>query len=280
MEESLPETRPFGAPGASPEPHASADRAAAGSASGRPPLAYPGVRGQDPVIQWLMMAILAVIILCLAAVLSAIVFGLFNQNGAPRTEVEHELAFYSSKVQGGKADNETFALYVDALATAGQLSKANEALSQALRTAKDDKSYLYAEQARLLLDQKAYQQAVTAADKAMAEAQRELAAFKAANVAANRKANAGAVLADSYSTAALAKANALISVNDHAGAIKAFDSYLVVHADASDVLVARGQEKVRAGDKTGAAADFREALKYIPDFQPALDGLKQIGASK
>ena len=45
-------------------------------------------------------------------------------------------------------------------------------------------------------------------------------------------------------------------------------------------LVTRASAKVQLGDKKGAAADYRAALKYIPDYQPALDGLKQIGAAR
>ena len=78
----------------------------------------------------------------------------------------------------------------------------------------------------------------------------------------------------------MAKANALSALGDNAGAVKAFDAYLKVAPIDSDVLVLRGLAKVKAGDKAGAAADYRAALKYIPDDKPALNGLKQIGASK
>ena len=59
-----------------------------------------------------------------------------------------------------------------------------------------------------------------------------------------------------------------------------FDVYLKEQPTAADVLVKRGTTKVEVGDEKGAEADFRAALKFIPDYQPALDGLEQIGASK
>lgn len=234
----------------------------------------------DPLVRWLTIGIFIVIILWLAGVVSAFIFGMFNISGAPRTEIEHELAYYSALTQSGKANSQTFALYVDSLMRAGQLSKADDAIAQALKTAKTGRSYLYAEQAQLYLAEKKYQAASSTADTAMAEAEKELKAYIANNIANNRKADAGAVMPDSYSTAALAKARALLALNDYAGAIKAFDAELKVTPSDSDVHVARGQAKLHLGDKAGAAADFREALKYIPDYQPALDGLKQIGASK
>ena len=84
----------------------------------------------------------------------------------------------------------------------------------------------------------------------------------------------------SYQTAALAKAAALITTKDYAGAIKVYDIYLADQPVDSDVLVQRATAKIQVGDKKGAEADFRAALKYIPDYQPALDGLKQIGATQ
>ena len=84
----------------------------------------------------------------------------------------------------------------------------------------------------------------------------------------------------SYSTAALAKAEALVASQDYAGGIKAFDAYLEQEPTGSDVLVMRAQAKVKAGDTTGAEADYRAALRFVPDYKPALDGLKQIGAAQ
>jgi tetratricopeptide (TPR) repeat protein len=268
--------RGSGPAAAAGEPHEN-DQAAPARVPGRVPLRP---RQQDPLTGRLTVAIIVVIILWLAGVLSALVFGVFNQTGAPRTQVEHDLASYSAQVQSGKANSETFAAYADALVRAGQFSKADAVLNQALKTARQGRSFLYAEQAKLFIAESEYQQSVTAADKAIAEADKELAAFKAANLANNRAADAGAVLPDSYTSAALSKARALLSLKDYAGAIKAFDADLRINPSDADVLVARGEAKAQTGDKTGAGQDFRAALKYVPDYQPALDGLKKIGATK
>jgi tetratricopeptide (TPR) repeat protein len=237
-------------------------------------------RTSDPVVRWLTLAILGLIIIWLGTVLSAVMFGLINPAGPPRTAAERDIDYFTGLAQSGKASSQVYAQYVDTLIRAGQYTKAQQALDKALQAAKQDKSYLYAQQANLLLARKDYQGTVPAADKAMAEAEKEYKAFVAANIAANRRANAGAVLPEPYATAAFAKASALIAVKDYAGAIKAFDLYLKLHPTDSDVLVTRAYAKVQVGDKKGATADYRAALKYIPDYQPALDGLKQIGAAK
>ena len=237
-------------------------------------------RTSDPVVRWLTLAIAGVIILWLVGILSAMMFGLLTPPKSPRTETEDQLMTLGQAVRSGRANSQTYAEYVSVLIGAGQLDKAQQALNEALQTAKADKSYLYAEQADLLYAQKDYKGTVAAADKAMAEANKELKAFMANNVKNNLAPSAGAFLPTSYNDAALAKANALLASKDYAGGIKALDLYLKQSPTDSDILVQRGEAKILVGDKQGAAADFRAALKYIPDYQPALNGLKQIGAAQ
>ncbi len=240
----------------------------------------PPKRASDPVIRWLVLGIAAVVVVWLVTMLSAMIFGLLTPPSSPRTSAERDLMVLTGTVQSGKATTQTYAQYVGTLISAGQLAKAQQALDQALKIVKKDKSYLYAQQADLLLAQKDYQGTVEAADKAIAEAEKELEAFMDANVKANRKRGAAAVMPSSHSTAALAKAEALMASKDIPNAIKAFDIYIKESPADSDILVRRAQAKVEVGDKAGATKDFKAALKFIPDYQPALDGLKQIGADK
>jgi tetratricopeptide (TPR) repeat protein len=244
-----------------------------------PPAAEPRRKG-DPVVRWLTLAIIIVVIFWLVSMLSAMMFGVIMPPKTPRTAAERDLSVLTAEVDTGRASTQTYARYIGALIRAGQLSKAQSALDQSMKVAKTDKSYLLAEQTQLLLVRKDYKGTASAADKAMAEAEKELKAFMDNNVKNNRRATAGAVMPTSYSTAALAKASALVASEDFAGAIKAFDAALAQDPSGSDVLVARAHAKAKVGDKNGAEADYRAALKYIPDYKPALDGLKQIGAAQ
>ena len=246
-------------------------------AAGKPPAPR---RVNDPVTRWLTIGIFAVIVLALATVVSALFFGVVNPSGPPRTEVEQQLLNYSADVDSGKADTQTFAKYADALIQAGQYSKAQSTLDVALKSAKTDKSYLYAEQAELYFATKRYQDTVTTADKAITEANAEITLFKRANKAANRTEDAGLHTPDSYGQAAFVKASALVSLKRPQDAIAAYDEYLKVSPNDSDVLVLRGDLKAQAGDTAGAQKDYRAALTFVPDYQPALDGLAKIGASK
>ena len=247
--------------------------------SGAPPTPRPARRG-DPVTRWLVLIIAVVLVLWLAAVVSAMLFGMLTPPSAPRTAAERALLFTEATVKSGSADAQTYARYIGVLIDTGQLSRAQGVLNQALKTAKTDRSYLLARQAQLLSLQKDYEGAVAAANKAMVEAKKELKAVMDKNVKANRKAGAGAVLPTSYEDASLIKAEALLATRDYKGAITVFDLYLVQEPTAADVLVKRGTTKAEIGDTKGAATDYRAALRFIPDYQPALDGLKQIGASK
>ncbi len=234
----------------------------------------------DPVVRWLIIGLAGVVVLWLVFMLSAMIFGLLSTPVSPRTSAERDLMVLTGTVQSGKATTQTYSQYVATLISAGQLAKAEQALDQALSIVKKDKSYLYAQQAQLALAQKDYEATVQAADKAMAEAKKELQAFMDENVKNNRKRTAGAQMPASFTTAALAKAQALVISKDWPGAVKAFDVYLKESPTDADVMVQRALAKIETGDEAGAEKDFKAALKYIPDYEPALDGLKQIGAEK
>ena len=240
----------------------------------------PQSGSSDPVSFWLGAAIFGVIIIALASVASGLVFGMFNISGAPRTQTERDLAYYGERAGSDRTNAKVVAQLVDTLLRAGQLNKAQETLDQAMKTAKADRSYLYAEQAQVYLTKKRYDQAAKEADKAMKEAEKELEAYMDNNEKNNRRRTAGARMPESYGSAALVKAGALVATKDWKGAVTTFDAYLVQSPTDSDVLCARAQAKVELGDKAGAAADFREALKFVPDYEPALQGLKQIGEAK
>jgi tetratricopeptide (TPR) repeat protein len=237
---------------------------------------YHEVRGPDPVARWLLLAVIGVIVLWVAGMFSAVLFGVLAPPKAPRTAAERDLVLLRQQVQSGTANTRTWAQYIDVLVTAGQLSKARESIGLALPQAKADKSFILAEQARLYLVEKDYPDAVHSADEAVAQAEAEYQAQAKANAA--RQITAGAQLPSSWDLALLTKARALTSSGDNANAVKAYNSYLEKNKTDADIIVRRGDAKAALGDTAGAGTDYRTALKFIPDFKPALDGLDRIGA--
>jgi tetratricopeptide (TPR) repeat protein len=230
----------------------------------------------DPVVRWLLIGISAVVILWLAGIFSALVFGMLTPSKSPRTATERNIALLSEQVQSGQADTIAWARYIDALVTAGQYSKARDVASTALTQAKSDKSYILAEQARLEFVTKDYSGAVGTADKAIAAADAEYQAKQTANTA--RHIAQGATRPDSWGLAVLTKAQSQSASGDKAGAIKTLDVYLAQTPTDSDILTQRGDLKAATGDVAGATKDYRQALKFIPDYKPALAGLSKIGA--
>lgn len=254
---------------------ATGDEAVPGTRESAGGLHYPEP-ASDPVTHWLLLALGAVVILWLAGVLSALAFGMLTPSKSPRTVTERNIALLQEQVQTGKAETIAWARYIDALTTAGQYSKARDVVNTALAQAKSDRSYILAEQARLEFMTKDYSAAVSSADKAIAAADAEYQAKIASNQA--KQIAAGAVMPDSWGLGVLTKSQAQAASGDKAAAIKTLDVYLAENATDSDVLVRRADLKAATGDTAGAQKDYRQALKYIPDYKPALDGLAKIGA--
>ena len=242
----------------------------------------PGAREEyraDPVTRMLLIGLLGVVVLFVVAIVSALAFGFLSPARAPRTLVERDLATYGEAVRTEKADAKTTASYAAALIDSGQMSEASALLVKALATARTDKSFLQVQQARLAYVQKQYDSAAKLGDVALVTADSELAGRIAELAKKGIKQKVESQRPLSWLPAARIKADALAATPDAARAIEAYDVYLKVSPGDSDVLVARGTQKVTTGDKAGAEKDFREALRFIPDFQPALEALKQIGAT-
>lgn len=233
----------------------------------------------DPVVRMLILALLGGVVLFLVAIVSAMVFGFLRPPQAPRTLAEKNLATYGVKVDAKTADAKTWASYIAALIDAGQLSKAKEVLAAASKSAQSDKSFLLVQQARLQYVTKDYAGCVKTSDRALVEAEKELeltvAELKAKGITQSPEKSRP----KSWLAAAHLKGDALAEMKDTAGAIKTYDAYLKVSPTDADILAVRGRLRARQGDKAGAEKDFREALRFIPDYQPALDGLKEIGAA-
>lgn len=58
-------------------------------------------------------------------------------------------------------------------------------------------------------------------------------------------------------------------------ALKMYDAFLKYSPLAADILIARGNLKLKMDDKKGALADFSEALRFVPDSTEAKDGIAQ-----
>ena len=87
-------------------------------------------------------------------------------------------------------------------------------------------------------------------------------------------------LHENYFLSALARGAIYQEQGDYAAAVEMYDLFLENRPPDTSVLVARGEAKAALGDTAGAEADFRDALRFIPDHAPALQGLEKIGAAR
>lgn len=232
----------------------------------------------DPVVRRIVYASFGILILWLAGILSALVFGLISPSGAPRTAVERALRSYEVLIEQGNTDARVWGEYISSLIETEQYIKAGRMIDQGMEVVAEGKSEIILQQSLLALARGDAEAAIQYADeaRAQAETEREELAKQYTEIGVTKKAE----LPEQYYRSMLAKAEALLLKGDRAAAIVEYDSYLEAKPTAANVYVLRGDLKAAEGDPEGAEADYRSALTYIPDYAEALSGLEKIGAER
>lgn len=229
----------------------------------------------DPVVQTMVWIALGLVILFLATIVSALFTGVMGTS-TPRTYPERQVAFAESAIEGGDHSPTAYANYVGALGDIGQFSKAQNVLDTLPTSARGTTNAdVEVAQARLYLAEKKYAAVVPAADKAMKIIKTKYDADL--KKAGTNFAKAYGLNANYYD-AALIKGLAQQASGDARAAVASFDLYLGKNPMESNVLVNRAEAKLKLNDIPGARADYKAALRYVPDLPRALDGLKKIGA--
>lgn len=187
---------------------------------------------------------------------------------------------YEAEVNAGNPDSRMWAEYAAALIASGQYSKAERIITQGLEVASTkDRSLIAVEGAFLALKRERFAEAIELADQTIALAKAEVKAVKEERDASGKP----PIEPDpppSLGRAILIKAKAYREMGDLPAAMAQYDEYLSRWPTAANVYVERAQLKVEAGDLAGAEADYRSALRYIPDYPDALEGLDAIGADR
>jgi tetratricopeptide (TPR) repeat protein len=192
----------------------------------------------------------------------------------PRTALERDIVQFRSDVQDKPTDPVGWVGLARSLRRAGRLDSANEAVKRGLAATKDAPA-LQVEQARLLLLSGEREKARTLAKKA-AELEDDRLRGESSRLAAKRI-DVGAQRLDqgtrieAYSLVAEIEA----SQSRWREAIAAYSAVLQSDPNLIDVLVARGDAYLAAGDMKRAAADFSAALRFDARNRPALQGLRR-----
>lgn len=232
---------------------------------------------RDPVVRWMAVGAVVLIVLYLATVLSALFMGMMAPT-EPRTKVERDLQVYELQAMQEPRNTEVWRNYITALVANKQYSKAQGVIDQAKR-ALDQTATLDIDSAQVSLyyATKDYDKAVKGADDVRTKLKKY---YETAKKRKGSPESQGAAIHFNYWAVTLIKAESLVELGKTKEAVKALDEYLKANAGDAAVLIRRGELRTELGDKKGAAADFRAALKFLPGDKNATEGLKKIGAKQ
>jgi len=233
----------------------------------------------DPMVRTLGFVAFAIVVAFLIIALSAVLTGVTDRTG-PRSLAEREVAVAGAAVSAGTKDPAVIGTYIAALISSGQYSRAEREIATARKSIDDSVTAEFTlAEARVLSARGKHQEAIRAGERALKQIDD---AYKATLKLGGEKArvaqNDG--LHQNYFDAVLVIAYANRELKQWDKTIEYFDIYIKANPSAADILIDRGNAKIETGDKAGAEADFRTALKYIPDSEEALSGLSRIGVKR
>ncbi len=231
----------------------------------------------DPVARFMKFAIGAVIVVALTAVLYFVIAVVLSPS-APRTALEAQLVTIQEAVRQTPQSGLAWADYVRTLTGLGDYAGAHTQLDNARSILKGDELvYVDIAGVDLLLTEKKYPEAYKAAQKLSkdSDTQREKAIEAVADKGVTM--NPKLVAPDLAIQVRITRARAAANVKQWDDAIAALTSALEFDANAADVLYLRGEAYFAKGDKANAVTDFKKALKFAPDYEPAKKALEKAG---
>lgn len=224
----------------------------------------------------LVVAIFVVLAAMLTLLLWAVAAGVF-QRQAPRTFVERQIDMLESVVKEKPKSEEAWADYALALVAAKQYSRADDVLNRAEKATGKNVIDLELVRARLAYARGDEAAALKLTEKAIKDGLefrlKEMGRLASTGLTPDPTLIKGPILASAY----YFQAQLLADREEYDAAIEALNKALVEEPTSADALVMRGNLYIKSSNEASASADFAQALKFIPDYQPALDGLESLG---
>lgn len=229
----------------------------------------------DRVSRILLWASIGVGCLIVAVLAYALLTGVFFHS-TPRTWAESVRAAKESAVKANPGNGQAWADYAEALYAIGDKEGAQAALAQA-RTKVTDKTIREVNNVDLHFlilegrnaDALARSQWYLQRDTALRTEEYNANLQKGITVPTEAQNN------DSTIRLFVLQGTAQSNLKMYKEAIESFNAALALDEQAADIIILRGWARVGAGDKTGAAKDFKYALQFLPDDASAKEGLKQ-----
>jgi tetratricopeptide (TPR) repeat protein len=233
-------------------------------------------------IRLVLIGIAACVVLMLTVVLYGLLSGVINPP-APRTASEYALARAKEMMVKEPKNGQYWGDYIDLLVARGSLSEAQQAVAQARKAVGADDTGLIVNNSelRLLIARKQYQKAFDLSTKYMKadEDQRNKRNSELAARGIKAPDSLNAARQDLTVELMSLRAIAAVEIKNYDDGIRALTIALRADPEAADVAAFRGKVLMLKGDKQSlefAKSDFERALKFIPDYQPALDALKEL----
>lgn len=252
----------------------------------------PGVKGsteyeivsgsrpeQDPIVWWLWFSIFFLIVVAVVFVLYAVMSGFFSSS--PRTLIESRLQTLSTAIKASPQSGDARRDYIMALTAAGQYQQAQQVFQQGIKDLKGfEGTKVYYAGVNLAFTQGDYKGTLKLAQEALAADEqarkKEIARVNAEGI----KLNDLGFDNDARISILLLQARAFGSLSDWKSTLAPLTAALALDPQATDILTYRADAYRHLGDTAKATADYKKALLFIPDYAPALNGLKEIGQSK
>lgn len=223
------------------------------------------------------------VILYLITIVSLLVFGFIGGDDAPRTALERDVIVTESIVRSGEATAtiDQWQSYTEALVFDRRFQTAetiiNEVNANTVLDQTQGQNMLFAT-AVLRDTQGRIDEAIDLYVEVMELTREAYEEELASGVEPNWAMAFG--LHDNYYRSAVRLAALYASQERWEEGIEMLDLYLGDRPRSAGVLADRGHLKVQLGDTEGAAADYREALRFDPELTDAREGLEEIGAGE
>ncbi len=226
-----------------------------------------------------------IVILYLAAIVSMLYFGILGGAGGPRSAIERDVMVTESVVRSEEstATPEQWQDYVSALISDSQYAAAQRVIAEVNANPALDQTrganmlyctaVLQRAQGRPQQALETFAEVMAATDEVyQVELERPDDGTPNWAVADGRHGN--------YFLSTLARASIYRDLGQWQEGIEALDIFLAENPLSAGIIADRAYLKAQAGDLEGAEADYREALRYVPDMEDAIEGLREIGVDE
>lgn len=231
----------------------------------------------DRVVQGLQVAIALVIITGLAGLAYLLIGGIIDPP-APRTALEAQLIAVRQAAETNPESGEVWADYVTALTAVGRMTEAHRQLENGRKLLAGDQLLLLNIQGVNLLNaEERYEEALALADenvKLEAEERAKLIKKETEKgVFVDPKLYGPEIVTEMH----LSRATAAAGLQQWETAIESLSVALEYSPRAADLYFLRGDARMRSNDTEGAIADFKQSLRFDPEFEAARVALEKAG---